>query len=202
MARSMVPPNRTAKRPSASTLVLQVAFSWEKGQASAPTNAGPAGLRFDAPHPRSARNVVTDLQTAQESVDAVVVDRRVREAEAVRQETVESASGRILPLLRPPGSADVHADVPAGPAEDRNWRRRRLVNWDDLRSAAPADPAAITTATAVPASKSFRMTIPLFPKAVPSVHGHARVGCSGNNTSQWKIRNGNSACAAHSPAES
>jgi hypothetical protein len=29
-----------------------------------------------------------------------------------------------------------------------------------LRSAAPADPAAITTATAVPASKSFRMTIP------------------------------------------
>src|SRR5262245_5811048 len=33
-----------------------------------------------------------------------------------------------------------------------------------LRSAAPAEPAAITTATAVPASKSFRMTIPLFQK--------------------------------------
>jgi hypothetical protein len=32
MARSMVPPNRTAKLPSASTLLLQVPFPFKEGK--------------------------------------------------------------------------------------------------------------------------------------------------------------------------
>src|SRR5262245_60448112 len=102
-------------------------LSEKEGTSVAAANAGPAALRLDAPHPRSALVVVTDLHAAEESVDAVVVDRRVVEGEDPCFAT-EEGKDRILPLLRPPGAADMHADVPAGPAEDRNRRRRRLVD--------------------------------------------------------------------------
>ena len=70
----------------------------KEGTSVAAANAGPAGLGLEAPHPRSALEVVTDLATTQESVDAVVVDRRVRKKVVVGTPALPAKkySARIL----------------------------------------------------------------------------------------------------------